>query len=58
MERMHAASPIAHVADVRAPVLMLLGSQDMRVPCKDAMQYVTALRDREDPVEVREGVTR
>lgn len=55
---MHAASPIAHVADVRAPVLMLLGSQDMRVPCKDAMQYVTALRDREDPVEVREGVTR
>jgi len=53
LERMHAASPIAHVADVRAPVLMLLGSQDMRVPCKDAMQYVTALRDREDPVEVR-----
>ena len=53
MATMRAKSPIAYVDKVTAPLLMLLGGKDARVPAKDAKQYITALMDRADPLEVR-----
>lgn len=39
-----AASPITHVAAVRAPLLLFLGAADRRVPHIDGRAYATALR--------------
>lgn len=41
---MHAASPIAHIDAVRAPVMLMLGLQDRRVPPADGLAYARALR--------------
>jgi acylaminoacyl-peptidase len=53
LQEMLAKSPIRYADKVRAPVLMLLGARDARVPPKDALQYVYALRDKTDATEVR-----
>jgi acylaminoacyl-peptidase len=49
---MRAVSPIAHIAAVRTPVLMLLGAKDRRVPPSNGMSYAHALRERGVPVRV------
>lgn len=43
---LRAVSPIAHIDAVRAPVLMLLGAKDRRVPPSNGLAYVHALRER------------
>ncbi|KLO07772.1 alpha/beta-hydrolase [Schizopora paradoxa] len=40
------ASPIAHVNAVQAPVLLLIGEQDQRVPPSQGKNYYHALRQR------------
>ena len=47
---MRAASPVAHVDAVRAPVLVLLGAVDLRVPPTNGLRYAAALREREGTV--------
>ena len=49
---MRAISPIAHIDAVRAPVLMLLGAKDRRVPPSNGLAYAHALRERGVPVRV------
>ena len=49
---MRAISPMAHIDAVRAPVLMLLGAKDRRVPPSTGMAYSHALRERGVPVRV------
>ncbi|PNH08402.1 Acylamino-acid-releasing enzyme [Tetrabaena socialis] len=44
---MFAASPAAHVDAVTAPVFMMLGAKDRRVPPQDGLQYLAALRGRD-----------
>ncbi|GLC61140.1 hypothetical protein PLESTB_001722500 [Pleodorina starrii] len=44
---MQAASPISHVDSVVAPVFMMLGARDRRVPPLDGLQYLAALRGRD-----------
>jgi len=44
--RMFMASPIAHIAKVRTPLLMLVGGADKRVPLSQANDYVKLLRSR------------
>ena len=39
-------SPVSSAADVTAPLLLLLGGRDRRVPLEDAQRYVAALRAR------------
>lgn len=46
LERFAAVSPIAHVDRVEAPLLVLLGGRDRRVPLEDASRYLCALRGR------------
>ena len=44
--RFREVSPISHVAAVTAPLLLMLGARDRRVPVTDALQYAAALRAR------------
>ncbi|XWS08891.1 hypothetical protein CRYUN_Cryun40dG0039300 [Craigia yunnanensis] len=39
-------SPISHISKVKAPTLILLGAQDLRVPVSNGLQYSRALKDR------------
>ena len=41
---MYERSPIAHVAKVRAPVLLSIGRADLRVPPSQGFEYYHALR--------------
>eukprot|EP00198_Chlamydomonas_reinhardtii_P011561 XP_001700898.1 acylaminoacyl-peptidase [Chlamydomonas reinhardtii] len=44
---MYAASPVVYVDAVKAPVFMMLGAKDRRVPPPDGLQYLSALRGRD-----------
>jgi dipeptidyl aminopeptidase/acylaminoacyl peptidase len=44
-------SPINHVDKIRAPLMVIHGANDPRVPINEAEQIVAALRERERPVE-------
>ena len=43
-EKFMNCSPIHNVAKVKAPVLILLGSEDLRVPMSQGLAYYRALR--------------
>ncbi|XP_015697373.1 acylamino-acid-releasing enzyme 2 [Oryza brachyantha] len=45
-------SPIAHISKVKAPLLMLLGGADLRVPISNGLQYSRALRERGGEVRI------
>lgn len=53
LEKFESVSPIAHVDKVVAPVLMLLGNQDRRVPLDDPKRYLDALRQRDRELPTR-----
>ncbi len=53
-ERLRAASPIEHVADVRAPVLLIHGRDDTVVPIVQSLSMATALRAAGKTVELVE----
>ena len=42
--KMRSCSPIIHVKNVRAPVLMLIGAKDRRVPMSQGVAYYHTLR--------------
>jgi acylaminoacyl-peptidase len=46
LEAMRRASPVAHIDRVEAPVLMLLGAADLRVPPSNGLRYAAALNAR------------
>lgn len=48
----YSKSPISHLSKVKAPVLFLLGAQDLRVPVSNGLQYARALRERGVDVKV------
>jgi len=45
-------SLIAHISKVKAPLLMLLGGADLRVPVSNGLQYARALRERGGQVKI------
>lgn len=45
-------SPIAHVSKVKAPLLMLLGGADLRVPASNGLQYARSLIERGGDVKI------
>lgn len=49
---LHAASPIAHVDNVRARVLLLMGQVDLRVAPTNSLTYYHALKGRGKVVEM------
>jgi dipeptidyl aminopeptidase/acylaminoacyl peptidase len=51
VERLWRQSPLAHVADVRTPLLLLQGGADQRCPPSDSEQLFVALRVLEREVE-------
>ncbi|KAL4260391.1 peptidase S9C family protein [Pleurotus pulmonarius] len=51
-EHLYRASPIAHVDNVSAKVLLLIGGSDMRVPPPQAIRYYHALKGRSKEVEM------
>eukprot|EP00873_Tetraselmis_striata_P005737 jgi/Tetstr1/426001/TSEL_016349.t1 len=46
LERFYEVSPIRYVEAVKAPLLFMLGAQDMRVPWNDAKHYISTLKSR------------
>lgn len=50
-EFLESISPINHVDRIRAPLMVIHGANDPRVPLSEAEQIVAALRAREVPVE-------
>ncbi|KAL4526114.1 hypothetical protein Ndes2526B_g01069 [Nannochloris sp. 'desiccata'] len=53
IEKMYQMSPISHVDKVKAPVLMMLGAVDRRVPYDDGKRYLERLKRRADGPETR-----
>lgn len=53
VERMYQMSPISHVDKVKAPVLMMLGAGDRRVPLDDGKRYLERLKRRANGPETR-----
>jgi acylaminoacyl-peptidase len=51
-QRLFEASPIAHVDNVRAPVLLLIGEDDLRVVPAQGLRFYHALKGRERRVEM------
>ncbi|MGH3633491.1 MAG: alpha/beta hydrolase family protein [Mycobacterium sp.] len=47
-----AASPLSKVADIRAPLLLIHGANDPRVPLREAEQLHAELRARSVPCEL------
>jgi dipeptidyl aminopeptidase/acylaminoacyl peptidase len=45
-------SPIAHVDNVRAPVLLLIGEDDLRAVPAQGLRFYDALKGREKRVEM------
>lgn len=50
---MLAASPLAHVKSITAPVLFLIGDQDKRVPPSQAYQMYYALKEQGVPSAIK-----
>jgi len=51
-DELQKASPIAHIDSTRAPVLLLIGDNDRRVPNSQAKNYFYALKGRGREVEI------
>ncbi len=51
-KQLHDASPIAHIANVRTPVLLLMGGADQRVPPSQGRDYYHALKALGKEVEM------
>uniref|UniRef100_A0A1J3FLE9 acylaminoacyl-peptidase n=1 Tax=Noccaea caerulescens TaxID=107243 RepID=A0A1J3FLE9_NOCCA len=45
-------SPMSHISKVKTPTLFLLGTQDLRVPISNGIQYVRALKEKGVEVKV------
>ncbi|XP_028907309.1 acylamino-acid-releasing enzyme [Ornithorhynchus anatinus] len=45
-------SPVCYISQVKTPVLLILGQEDKRVPCKQGVAYYRALKARNVPVRV------
>lgn len=50
-ERLHRESPLAHVGEIRAPLLVIHGANDVRVARQDSDEVVNTLRQLGRPVE-------
>ncbi|WP_020573586.1 S9 family peptidase [Actinopolymorpha alba] len=50
---LHEASPLTRVDEIRAPLFVIHGANDPRVPLSEAEQVVAALRERGVPCELR-----
>uniref|UniRef100_A0A7S0SJ49 Peptidase S9 prolyl oligopeptidase catalytic domain-containing protein n=1 Tax=Mantoniella antarctica TaxID=81844 RepID=A0A7S0SJ49_9CHLO len=53
LQTMREASPVHHLSKVKAPVLMLLGAVDLRVPPSNGLRYAAALREAGGQCAVR-----
>ena len=51
-KQLYDASPVVHIAHVRAPVLLLMGDVDQRVPPSQGRDYYHALKARGKDVEM------
>ncbi len=51
-EFLHAASPLTHVASIRAPLFIIHGANDPRVPVSEAEQIAASLESRGIPHEL------
>ena len=52
-EFLEKASPITYLADIRAPLFVIHGANDPRVPLSEAQQIKAALDDKGVPCELR-----
>jgi dipeptidyl aminopeptidase/acylaminoacyl peptidase len=52
-EFLHEASPLTRVDAIRAPLFVIHGANDPRVPLSEAEQLVAALKSRDIPCELR-----
>jgi len=52
-EKLFKASPIAHASKVKAATLLLLGTEDLRVPMTQGMNFYRALKAYNKTAEVR-----
>ncbi len=50
-EFLESIAPINHLDQIRAPLMVIHGANDPRVPISEAEQLVAALRERDVPVE-------
>ncbi|MFW5942412.1 MAG: S9 family peptidase [Chloroflexota bacterium] len=50
-EFLESIAPMRHVERIRAPLMVIHGANDPRVPLSEAQQLVEALRERDVPVE-------
>jgi dipeptidyl aminopeptidase/acylaminoacyl peptidase len=50
LARLHAQSPLAHVAELRRPLALLAGGRDERVPIRAVVDYAARLRANRKPL--------
>ena len=53
---MYLSSPLAHIANVKTPIYLMIGKNDLRVPPSQGFEYYHALKALNSEADVRMNI--
>ena len=56
VSKMYLSSPIAHAANVKTPIYLMIGKNDLRVPPSQGYEYYNTLKALNSDVDVRMNI--